>query len=50
MQNRIVIAIKEAKKSHKTDFHTYARTAVKAILAEFDVPEHEHEGWLDAID
>ena len=50
MGNQITMAIKKAKEKFGEDFQTEARTNVKKILVEFEVPETDHEAWLDAID
>jgi hypothetical protein len=50
MQNQIAMAVKKAKEKLGDDFQVEARANVKKILAEFEVPEVEHEAWLDAIE
>jgi len=50
MQNQIAMAVKNAKDKLGDDFQVEARTNVKKILVEFEVPEVEHEAWLDAIE
>lgn len=50
MGNQITMAIKKAKEKLGNDFQSEARVNVKKILVEFEVPEAEHEAWLDAID
>jgi hypothetical protein len=50
MSNQITMAIKKSKEKFGADFQSDARANVKKILVEFEVPEIEHEAWLDAID
>ena len=50
MGNQIAMAVKKAKDKLGDDFIVEARTNVKNILVEFEVPEIEHNTWLDAID
>jgi hypothetical protein len=50
MSNQILMAIKKAKEKCGADFQSDARTNVKNILVEFEIPEAEQEVWLDAID
>jgi hypothetical protein len=50
MGNQISMAIKKAKEKLGDDFQEEARTHVKSILVEFEVPGVEHEAWLDAIE
>lgn len=50
MQNQIAMAIKNAKNKFHDDFQEEARKEVRKILVEFEVPEAEHEAWLDAIE
>lgn len=50
MGNQITMAIKKSKEKFGADFQSDARTNVKKILVEFEVPETEQEAWLDAIE
>jgi hypothetical protein len=50
MSNQITMAIKKSKEKFGADFQSDARANVKKILVEFEIPEIEHEAWLDAID
>lgn len=51
MQNQIAMAVKNAReKLGSSDFQPEARANVKKILVEFEIPEAEHEIWLDAIE
>lgn len=50
MGNQIAMVIKRTKEKFGEDFKVEAEKEVKKILVEFEVPEVEHEVWLDAID
>ena len=50
MGNQIAMAVKKARDKLGNDFQPEARANVKKILVEFEVPEVEHEVWLDAIE
>jgi hypothetical protein len=50
MGNQIAMVIKRTKEKLGDDYIVEARQEVKKILVEFEVPEVEHEVWLDAIE
>jgi hypothetical protein len=50
MGNQIAMAIRKAKDRFGDDFQSEARANVKKILVDFEVPDVEHEVWLDAIE
>jgi hypothetical protein len=52
MQNRIVQALKKVSDEFRqgsTEYEIQGKAEVLAILKEFNVPEEEHEAWLDAV-
>jgi hypothetical protein len=50
MQNQIVVVIKTLQKRLGKNYLDEARKQIKDILIDFNVPEEDHNAWLDAVD